>query len=249
MTDWFKTLRIRSRPFYRRFKGTPLHVLPQVDQRIAVDRGRGFIYFRIPKAANSTVIRLLTREGDGEYCFFASKRSFARPSDLSVKEVEELDRRFFLFTITRDPYSRILSAYLDKIVTGKRKEKARRALNKSADEDISFEEFCRYLAQGGFTQDPHWYPQDWYIPCDTALLDHVGKMETLTKELETIMARIDPARKLADTGSQRGHRTDARQKLTAYYSQNTAQIIARIYQQDFERFNYPLQPEWLKDIR
>lgn len=248
MTDWLKALRLRTCPFYCRFKGTPMHAIPQVDQRIAVDQARRFIYFRIPKAANSTVIRLLTSNDNQQYSSRAGKRSFSRPSKLLSTQVETLEQDFFLFTITRDPYSRILSAYLDKIVKGKRKRKANRALKKSAAAELSFEEFCRYLDQGGFRDDAHWYPQDWFIPCGTALMGHVGKMESLTDELDAITARIDPSRNLADTGSQRKHRTDANQKLKTYYTRDTARIIARVYQRDFERFDYPRQPDWLKGV-
>ncbi|AHK80566.1 hypothetical protein M911_01665 [Ectothiorhodospira haloalkaliphila] len=249
MTDWFKALNLRSRPFYRRFNDMPLHALPQLDQRIAVDRTRGFIYFRIPKAANSTVIRLLTSEKDVRYNSYEGKRSFIRPSKLRAHEVKTLDRQFFLFTITRDPYTRVLSAYLDKIVKGKRKERACRALQKPLESEISFGEFCNYLDHGGFKHDPHWYPQNWFIPRDICTMAHVGKMESLNDELEVIMSRIDSTRKLGDAGSQRRHRTDADQKLKAYYSRDTAGIIARVYRQDFERFDYSQSPDWLKDIK
>ncbi|MBK1672482.1 hypothetical protein CKO35_04055 [Ectothiorhodospira shaposhnikovii] len=248
MLDLPKALLLGQRPFYRRFPANGLRTLQQIDQRIAVDRERSFIYFRIPKAANSSMVRLLTDDGRGDYCSRTGKRSFLRASALTREEVMNLNDRFFLFTVTREPYSRLLSAYLDKIVNGKRRSRAEKALGKAAGEAIGFTEFCEYLAAGGIGEDPHWYPQDWFIPCDLSLLHHVGRMDTLAQDIDTIMRHIDPSRDPERIGAQRDHRTNAHEHLGTHYTRDSARIVARLYSRDFQRFGYDPEPGWLKDI-
>lgn len=135
-----KRWRVARSPFFRRYPVAGNETMLAIDQRIAVSRQKGFIYFRVPKAANSTVVTLLY-EGAGAdgYVSKEAKRSFARASALKSDEVNGLRERFFLFTVVRDPFSRLLSAYLDQIGRGKRGKRpvaayyiARRCRNRSA---------------------------------------------------------------------------------------------------------------------
>src|SRR5690625_4749524 len=119
-----KTFRLRRSPFHRLYPSPDWAMTAQIDRRVAVDRARSFIYFRIPKAANSTVAATLHPSPAREVSSDIAKRSFSRASSLTYREVRELAERFFLFTVVRDPYSRLASAYLDK----DKKDKARRQI-------------------------------------------------------------------------------------------------------------------------
>lgn len=215
----------------------------EVDLRTAVDRRRGFIYFRVPKAANSTIIvNLLDQVPDGPSKH--AKRAFDRASSLSREEVSGLAERFFLFSVVRDPYTRVVSAYLDKILRRKpRADKVRTSLSLPAGTEISFTEFCRYLYAGGVDGDPHWYRQVDLIPCGHEMLHFVGRVESLADDLGYITRRIDgqplPRERLRDS-----HRTGAGSCLEELYTTECIDIVRTVYAADFATFGYPEEPAW-----
>jgi hypothetical protein len=124
-----------------------------VDLRGMCGLNQGFFYSRVPTAANSTVSFYLAeqcgvpawrgrlREGT------CAKIAFPKPSQLSTSQVDRF-ADLFKFTFVRNPYARVLLAYLDKVRTGKKINGIR-----------SFTEFCRYLGSGGLYHNAHWAPQ------------------------------------------------------------------------------------------
>lgn len=238
----FSSWRIPRSPFFRAYPAPAKGMELNIDLRTAVDRQRGFIYFRIPKAANSTVmINLLQEELEGPSK--NAKRAYARVSSLSKDEVSHLTDRFFLFAVVRNPYTRVASAYLDKIVRGKRSAKVHARLATQANEDIPFADFCRYLQSGGVYEDPHWYPQIDLIPCGYDKLHFIGRVENLGTDLAHILRKIgsEPAR---DNRSWNPHQTGANSQLERLYSQECIEIVSSLYQEDFAAFGYSIKPEW-----
>ncbi|HTZ70746.1 MAG TPA: sulfotransferase family 2 domain-containing protein, partial [Acetobacteraceae bacterium] len=102
----------------------------------------------------------------------------------------------FRFVVLRDPFRRLLSAYLDKVVRTWRNQHtylrfnllretiagAQRLAGLAYDplRSISFEEFVHYLAD---TDDAacnlHWLPQYRFAGRDLGIYHHVGKVERL----------------------------------------------------------------------
>lgn len=229
-------------PFFRAYPAPVKGMEVNIDLRTAVDRQRGFIYFRIPKAANSTVmINLLQEELVGPSK--NAKRAYARVSSLSKDEVAQLTDRFFLFAVVRNPYTRVASAYLDKIVRGKRSAKVHARLAIPADKDIPFTDFCRYLQSGGVNGDPHWYRQVDLIPCGYDKLHFVGHVETLSTDLALILRKIG-SEPVPDNKSWNPHRTGANSQLDRLYTQECIDIVSVLYREDFSAFGYSIEPDW-----
>lgn len=235
--------RIPRTPFHRAYPSPTADMVFSVNINTAVDRERGFIYFRIPKAANSTVVRNLVK-GDVKGPSKNAKRAFDRVDTLTRDEVASLASRFFLFTVVRNPYSRIASAYLDKVVRGKRSAKVLRKLGKHAGDDVSFLEFCHYLLAGGVNEDQHWYRQVHLIPCGIELLHYVGRVESLMTDLDAILIRINGT---ASQGHQSWapHRTGADTRLGGLYCPESIRIVRSVYAEDFEILEYSEEAFWL----
>lgn len=236
-----KRWRVLKSPFHSVFSPPKRKMVYEIDKRTMVDRERGFIYFRIPKAANSTVVRSLisSRATSRE-----AKKVLPRASALRSNEVQNLSHRFFLFTVVRNPYSRLASAYLDKIVRGKRSDKVLSFLSNPQKSDVSFLEFCRYLAAGGVHEDPHWYLQCDLIPCGVEKLHFVGRVERLESDLNEVLKRIHGE----ERGAQRNwtrHATGAESRLAELYCEESIRIVREVYARDFTTFDYSEAPHWL----
>jgi hypothetical protein len=235
-------MRLRRRPYYLlrpRLWDEPLGML---DLRSMVSRQAGYLYLRVPKAANSTVVAALL-EGRPEAGIDPANLADAKGrvthlGDLGWRDLPAL-RRFFVFTVVRDPYARTLSAYLDKFAAGGRQLDRFGARIAGFDAgQVSFRGFCRYLAAGGEAENAHWVRQT-RITGLADRLDFVGRVESLGPDLARILERIggDPATTPGRAGPSA---TGARDRLGEYYDAETRRIVAQVYRADFQAFGYPV---------
>lgn len=240
---------IRGRPWLR------LHpIAASIDRRVPVEwvakraivshRYR-YCYFRIPKCANSTIVQTLatydssirTRSDkisrrDLKWSSRNLFRAFAwSPSSLA--------RRYFCFTVVRNPYTRLLSAYLDKIVDGVGDyRRVVDALGKNNIKEVSFPEFIEFLENGGLFANAHWTPQHALLPIGPERLSFVGRVETLDEDLRTLTGALLPHAKYVGTRSREDRRRDSQTHLPDYYRADLAERVARLYADDFRIFGY-----------
>lgn len=226
----FNSLTLPLRPFYRRYPFNSKASIRSADDRGMVDLELGFFCNRIPKAANSTVVTNLARLKFGkDVPSKQAKKMFLTPGRLSRAEVESFDS-LFKFTVVREPFSRTLSAYLDKI--------ERRALR--AGKQSSFSDFLSALEKERYLfSNAHWAPQSALMLIPVEQFDYIGKVENLSADLAFIKQRIRPD--IAEpVTSMKANATGAKDKLIEYYSPELIQKVRDLYRQDFEAFGYSM---------
>ena len=105
-------------PFYRQFPNNSPASIFHLDIRGAYSPKERFFYNRVPKAANSTLMRRLSQLSSYRRSFSSGEKGqFLRPSFMGQKDVGAIiSGEVFCFTVVRNPYARILSAYQDKIL-------------------------------------------------------------------------------------------------------------------------------------
>ncbi|TCM82642.1 sulfotransferase family protein [Rhodovulum steppense] len=230
-------------PFYRRYPYRGRVSLFHIEHRGAFSPEDGFFFNRIPKAANSTVARMLASHSD--YCRPSRGKGdmgrMLRPQLMSRAHVEALaSEAVFKFTILRNPYARVLSAYRSKIELANNPVRLRRfaaMLGATPDTRPDFTTFCRFLDRGGIWRDAHWAPQTELLLLPLEMFDHIGRVETLEDDLALIARRIWglDAPPLVERV---GKRTDAGATLDTHYSDEARAIVARLYAEDFTRLGY-----------
>ena len=230
----------RLTPFYRRFPYRGRLWWTEVDMRTAVCHRSGFLYNRLPKTANSTVTHLLAQQSFGTRAGRAKHR-FRRCSRLSTRELRAVVQDYLKFVVVRDPYSRTLSAFLDKVQ--RRRPQARDPMRWFARAGVAqpaFEDFCRYLDDGGLLADNHWAPQTEGLVLPLDRFDVVARFETLERDLGAIHARLfgAPVAALPRRGPPG---VGAEAALARHYTPRAAEIVSRLFREDFERLGYPLR--------
>lgn len=219
-----------------------------VISRSMVSNKRRYCYCRIPKCANSTIVNSLAYY-DPEMTFDPTdqrgkyvKEQTSRLLSAKSLTVSSFTGKYFLFTFVRNPYSRVLSAYLDKIAVLEKKAYATNrqviiAYSRSG-QDLTFETFVSYLENGGLYLDPHWAPQTSMLPVGVKKIDFVGRVENLDKDLEYVVKYLFGENIYQGPVTREVDRTDSSNKLLKYYDTEIADRVYSLYKSDFDSFLY-----------
>lgn len=244
--NYLKEIVLRNKqPFYSRYK--PKYLFNAIDARVAISHKSQFVYFRIPKAANSTIVmtlyayehNMLTRDFESRS---VKNNYFSRPSSLSHKEFKKLEESYFKFTFVRNPYTRLASAYLDKIINNKSAKKCvADSLNRPLEAVISFREFCNFLENGGLRMNVHWIPQSELIVMPKDALDFIGKIENLDNDIQHVIERIfHPEPSKVKVFNWSPHKTNASRKYKDLYDDYSRRVVCELYEDDFKNFGYDM---------
>ena len=216
--------------------------------------GRGeYLYWPIAKCASTTIKTLLLElEGlphDLEIWKRHSKRLNKFPSlaHLPTQQAMGILRGqtpTFKFTVVRNPFSRLASAYFDKVL--RRDRYVRRLLREHASrhrqpmaEEIGFEEFVELVStQDVADMDPHWRPQ--YVEGHFAYIsyDYVGRAETLQNDLTYILERIRAPEAIISKVVLRENASGSTLDIWSGVSELVRRKFTSAYEIDFDTFRY-----------
>lgn len=200
-----------------------------------------FFYNRIPKAANTTITSILHQSSKFRPAISRRhsnpKYQFLTPFSMTGRQVENLEQNTFKFTFVRNPYTRTLSAFLDKV--GRKRHQGRRFLAwaETNNQPQSFLGFCRYLDTRGLFDDMHWAPQTKILFLAPNQFNFIGKVENIQIDLPHVLNTIFGASELKDV-PQLGTTTAASSHVLDAYGPEEAAIIQRLYADDFEQLGY-----------
>lgn len=228
-----------ARQVSRLFAGS----LEQSEYLINWSRRWRYIYVEVPKAACSTIKLTLQRiELDDRGYTPANKHARARSPLLSPLSAPRgfLDAlaapEYLRFCFVRDPYSRILAAYLEKLA-GDDFERAQRLERLGFSRTPGFKEFLEALMRLGPSLDIHWARQVDLLKPEIIAYDFVGRFETFRPDFEAVLNRI--GRDASWIAEVREHGTNASARVGEIAPGERA-LIAEIYAEDFSRFGYPI---------
>jgi dermatan 4-sulfotransferase 1 len=228
-------------PFYQIY--LPSLAIEILDILGLVNHKYQFVYFRIFKAANSTIVASLYNAETQQAITSLSELQeikdhyYERPSTLSLEQVDKIRKDYFKFTFVRNPYTRVLAAYLDKIVSNEagKRDMVAKFLNKSADSEISFNDFLDYLENGGIEHNAHWARQRDLLSIPIDEFNFIGRTENLTEHLNYVLSIIFETNQAIV--SVREHATSSTRTIKELDTVAKARIY-KIYEVDFENFGY-----------
>ena len=151
--------------------------------------------------------------------------------------------REFVFTFVRNPFARMLSAYLNKIVHHRDPSVWGRfaARHGLTDQPLPFREFLELVARTPpALMDMHWRPQSHTMAPHAVAYDFVGTMERFEDDLQAVLKRIFgrdlPVHEHAP------HRTGSADQFGAYYGAEEIDLVRRICAVDFRELGYGTDP-------
>lgn len=164
-------------------------------------------------------------------------------------------------SMVRNPYSRVLAAYLDKIVRNQqdggllpRNSDADYWFNVSAAIDsfrvnvlspakygsMTFEVFLLWLkhSEHKAVNNEHWVPQSNLMMTNVAEPSFIGRFETLSADSSQILEILGAGFSFPSQQDLNFPPTSASEKLGIYYSLNCISLVNCIFAKDFDVFGY-----------
>lgn len=226
-----------------------------LDRVIRQSKQRNYIYLNNPKSACSTIKYNLWKQ---EYKL-GNVSSYPENSlDVHKREnpifkknwVLEDWKTWFIFSFVRNPFTRLLSAYLDKIC---KKTPERQYLYDLADihnnKTISFQYFVEIISNFSSEQDnPHWKCQSEHFLLSYIPIHFIGYFEQIQVDLNILWHKIFGI-SAENIRTWTPHKTDAGNLLETYYNQRTINLVLQKYEQDFINFGYSDSLKYIQPVK
>ena len=169
---------------------------------------------------------------------------FVKPFQLPPAMLEEVftSSEYRRFTVVREPASRLLSGYIEKIGQGlKQSQPIVEALAASGQAvqpaDITLDQLLDVIgAQSSRDQDPHWRRQADHLGLGIVDYDAIIHLE----ELDASWARIGELTSTADLQEEYFCRysTGARNRMQDYFTPELLARVADVYSRDYAELGY-----------
>lgn len=207
-----------------------------------------YVYVEVPKAGCTAIKGLLQlAEVDGDRSRVA-ENVHERPTSPLLSPADEeadferawADETYFRFTFARNPYTRVLSAYLDKLVTNEwERERRLPQLGFRKNTRPSFTKFLERISdQDPHDMDIHWTPQTLLLGLPTNTYDRVYRFEDFQPSLRRMIDAIgipvhDPS--IIEVPA---HPTAANARIAEHYGPHEIELVQKLYADDFHHLGY-----------
>ena len=211
-----------------------------------------YVFFQVCKAGGSTVTyHLQSQEFCGSMWRVQDPRNkhlsphlspFQLPDDLLAAAMTSSDWK--RVTFVRDPFSRLLSCYLHRIIARPDSASAKHLRQVSGlGRNPTFEQFVRVVcAQPSNKMERHWRVHADEVLIDLVDLDFVGRIERTRQDLEGLLLHLFGRQAFDERALNEINaspmKTNANERFEEYYSDRLVEAVVERYQRDFETFGY-----------
>jgi hypothetical protein len=223
---------------------------------------RNFVFAYVPKVA-CTNWKCILRYLDGNSNYLDARLAHDReksglvflsalPHRLQLLSSREVPK----YTFVRSPYTRVLSAYLNKIepfasgnatpardphfyTVFERIDLFRRDV-RHEDAPVNFDCFVEWLETSGdpLTENEHWLPQSVILSPTEIEYSYVGRFEKIENDAKKLLDMIKCDIDFPTQEAVKFPGTNARQQLCRHYTMRSIETVKRIYHSDFDNFGY-----------
>lgn len=225
----------------------------QVNYLTHISRRHSAVFLEVPKAGCSVVKRVMQHSEHGgapydepESVHDRAASPLAAPlrDNVDLDEVYGPDSPYFRFGFVRNPYSRTLSCFLEKIAGEQWLRDIRLPiLGFEPDEEVTFVEFLtRVAAQPPLEMDIHWAPQHLLLSLGKVEYGFLGRFESFHRDLHAVITHLGMAVPDRLTNATTAHVTNASTKIMQYYTDDAVDLVRTIYRKDFDYLGYGQNP-------
>lgn len=229
--------------------------------------GRNFVFAYVPKVGCTnwkSILRHLAGFEDylNPRLAHDKKNGGLKYLDLTGEDRALLhDARVPKYAFVRDPYSRVLSAYLNKIASRLPLPESaedeeyfirvarvidrfrRRKLDPAAYPEVNFEVFLLWLRDGlsAFREDEHWQKQTVLLRWPRVKYAWLGHFENLAEEAPVLLEKMGAEVPFPSQKDVKFAPTNAGNKIAAHYTPAAYALVNSLYADDFANFGYEMR--------
>jgi hypothetical protein len=150
------------------------------------------------------------------------------------------DNDYYRFSFVRNPYTRVLSAFLDRLGPNNPiRHRYMRKLGLPADADLSFMEFLKIISESNPRRhNKHWMPLTLVMQIGKINYDFIGRFENFTGDFNHVLTKVYNSSYNDKRHRRAHHAVNAGDKIRETIRSNEKALIDKIYEQDFNNFNY-----------
>mmetsp|Transcript_2470 Transcript_2470/g.7372 ORF Transcript_2470/g.7372 Transcript_2470/m.7372 type:complete len:437 (+) Transcript_2470:152-1462(+) len=252
------TKAIEKRPVPETFNVDALMQSP-LASRLIVDKKLKAVYCPLPKVACSNwkaLFRMLNGYSDYKNLALAHDKSqsgLKYLKDFSKEEVKGMlaDPEYLKFVFVREPYSRLLSSYLDKftdrllsspeflkffdqLVGYKHRKEGKEAFVPT------FEQFIKFVdRQKPEEMNEHWAPQIFLCQVGSFPYDYIGRFEKYAEDANNVLHALKQATiRFPSQADLNFASVGTTSKMQSFYTDELRSIVAKKYADEFEKLEY-----------
>ncbi len=202
-------------------------------KQVTVSDKRQFIYIGTPRSGSSAL----------HYCLGSNFVTDAVQKDIDISNPKY--KNYFKFTFVRNPWDRVLSCYVSKIVNAVKNPLPRKdemslyvkpistLLGKN---ELTFDDFVQFIThERDGSADPHWRAQHTFSYDVDGLLiaDYIGRLEIIDEDFNIIRKEIG-----TDINIIRSSQSGKKGPYQDAYNDNSQKLIAERFKKDIQLFDY-----------
>ena len=192
------------------------------------------MHLPVYKAGSTTIQRTLSK--------ITSDRKKIHPFASSRDFLKKYKDEYFMFSLSRNPYDRLVSGYFDKINKSyEGSGKVYRNLGpRNFHKDMSFKEFVKELFKDKDKDVEEHFRSQYRLLADKQgnLIPHfIGKVENFDEDFKKVCQRMGiPDEKIPKIEKQNTTKRD--RDYRKYYDEETKKLVQERYKKDLELFGY-----------
>ena len=205
--------------------------------------GNGYIYVGVPKCGWSTMLRALGSLEANRVIAFEAYRGLSRIFEEVPERYQLLCGKSYIITCVRNPFDRILSGFLDKILFRK-EDDYRQIFGFDPNQEIHFVDFLKKLKELPQKEiEVHFRPQYCLTMLPAITFAKIVHLENFNQEFQEVMNDLGIPGEPNDYKAA-GHATHAAAKLSEYYTSECVSLLQEIYDEDFKILGYSNTPHF-----
>lgn len=214
-------------------------------EKIVSDKYK-FVWVGIPKSAMTSIINVLHENSS-----IGLETSVVCDDLKVILKKNKIYNNYFKFAFVRNPWSRVVSCYINKIQKGGIKDRFFLTNHVGLMQDISFDDFVYFITKKrgrfDFFSDRHWISQYRFISDRRGelIVDFVGKLENIDNDFRSVCKRLGiknvdlPRYNTRNDWSKFNNiEYESSDYYRGFYTNKTKELVAKRYKKDIEMFGY-----------